>query len=139
MITQTRDLLVNNTAFRVAFTVGVLATIAGAILSIVFVASGDICVSMNYCNYSTDYYNTCIEGDSLYCCSYYKSNTYSCGNYYRSCRYEGYGYQDCTGMWIGRYVTGGVALLCLLIMICLAHQHKKRANAIWMGQYMRQN
>ena len=88
MITQTKDLLINNTFFRFTFIVGVLSCLAGAILTIVFTASGNYCVNMNYCSSSYyDYYVTCLDGDDLYCCSPYKSSTYTCGNYYKSCRY----------------------------------------------------
>ena len=139
MITPVRDLLVNNKTFRFVFGLGVLSSLANIILTIIYSVNGDVCADMGYCDYSSDFYNTCIEGSSLYCCSSYKSSTSSCGYYYNSCYFVGYGYQDCTGLWIGRYITGGISLVSLVALAVLAHRHKNRMNAFHMGNYMRQN
>ena len=93
---------------------------------------------MSYCNNNSDYHHTCYESHTIYCCSSHSTAPYSCGKYTNSCFEEYYG-KKCTGMWIGLYITNGICLLSLIILIALAYIHKRRINSMWMNQYMRQN
>ena len=33
-------------------------------------------------------------------------------------------------MWVGRWVTGGISIACLIIMVVMARQHKRRLNSM---------
>ena len=140
MFVHPRSSLIHNKGFRVAFTIGIIAALAGIVISVVLATNGDYCLDTNYCsrNYY-DYTNACVESSTLYCCSSYKSGSYSCGGYYKSCNYEFYGYTDCTSFIIGRAVTGVIAFVCLIVMILIASHHKRKMNDLWMRNYMRQN
>ena len=59
MITNVRDILINNSTFRTVLIIGILASIAGIV--VVFAYSiGNSCADMYYCDYDPYYYNTCI-------------------------------------------------------------------------------
>ena len=33
-------------------------------------------------------------------------------------------------MWVGRWVTGGISIACLIIMVIMARRHKRRLNSM---------
>lgn len=130
MLTHPNKTLLKNRSFRIVFLIGVTTALISIILNAVSASSaGSYCVDRDYCRYHYTYYtNNCMEGSSLYCCSYSGgSDYYSCGSYRNSCRYVGGGYDYCDdGLLVGMYVCGGASLLCLIGMIVIASQHKKR-------------
>jgi hypothetical protein len=131
ILTRPNNILTKNKTFRAAFVVGIAAIVASSIVTIINTSSGEYCADMNYC--SRNYYNypnACIEGGTYYCCGYSSQGSYTCGSFpYRSCTYVGTNYKDCTGLQTAQYVTGGIALVCLIVMVCVARQHKFRIRA----------
>lgn len=68
------------------------------------------------------FYSPCRVGGTLYCCSLFDSSApYSCG-YYSSCELDN---TICGTYEMGAYVSGGLLLLGLLLMIVSACKFKK--------------
>ena len=135
-----KEALIHNNCFKSTFAIGLLVLAAGFILSIVQASLVETCVDMNYCKRHFDSYDrTCVDDGSLYCCSKSKSGASTCGSYRNSCTYIDYGYSNCQGWWITQTVLGGIAMLCLVVLVILAVKQKKKTNNAWKLHMMSQH
>lgn len=128
MNTDPNKIFLKNKAPKIVFGLGFAFIIANIVVNSIYIANSVDCVIYNWCSGYSYHYWECTRGGSVYCCdpSSTSSSSYTCG-IYSDCFYEGSDYYTrCYGFSAFQWILGFGAIACLITLIVLYKQHKKR-------------
>jgi len=134
MIVPIETTLIKSKSFKAVFTLGLLCVLVAVVLRAVLNFNQDSCIYDDYCDNTYGGPDLCIDQGYIYCCG--GSGYQYCGN-----RHDCYGVTAlyskmyCQGMVTAYWVLEGVAVFCLIVLMIISCQHRRRVQTNRLPAY----